>query len=59
MSRQQRLVTIDRLLASNALSRWERAFCEKTNAWLHLRPGSQLIPKQRAILDQLIAEHTV
>ena len=41
-SRQQRLDILDRLLASKALSGWERAFCEKTNAWLRLRPGSQL-----------------
>src|SRR3954467_13705657 len=42
MSRQQRLDILDRLLASKALSGWERAFCEKTNAWLRLRPDSQL-----------------
>jgi len=57
MSRQQRLDILYRLLSSKALSGWERAFCEKTNAWLRLRPDSQLSPKQRAILDQLVSEH--
>src|SRR3954452_25215549 len=35
MSRQQRLDILDRLLASKSLSGWERAFCEKTYAWLN------------------------
>jgi hypothetical protein len=57
MSRPQRLHILDRLLASKGPSGWERAFCEKTHAWLNLRPGSQLSPKQRAILDQLVTDH--
>jgi hypothetical protein len=56
MSRPQRLDILDRLLASGRLSRWERAFVEKTYAWLHLRPSSEVSTKQRAILDELIGE---
>jgi hypothetical protein len=56
LSRSERLDVLDKLLASNVLSGWERAFCKKTYAWLHLRPGSQLSVKQRAVVDELIAE---
>ena len=56
MSRPERFDALDRLLACDCLSGWERSFVEKTYAWLHLRPGSQLSVKQCAVLDRLIGE---
>jgi hypothetical protein len=56
MSRQQRLHTLDRLLALGHLSAWERAFCNRIHAAIHLWPRSEQSPKQTAILDGLISK---
>ena len=56
MSRQHRLQTLDRLLAVGRLSAWERAFCKRIHAAMHLWPRSEQSPKQSAILDGLISK---
>jgi hypothetical protein len=56
MSRSERLDVLHELLASKCLSGWERAFCDRIRAALHLWPRSEQSVKQRAILDRLIGE---
>jgi hypothetical protein len=56
MSRIQRLDVLNRLLGSAGLTAWERAFCDRIRAALHLWPRSEQSVKQRAVLDELIGE---
>jgi hypothetical protein len=50
MSRPQRLDSLDRLLAAECLSGWERAFVDRIRAGTHLWPRSGQSAKQRAML---------
>jgi hypothetical protein len=56
MSRQQRLKTLERMLAVGRLSPWERAFCKRIHAAIHLWPRSEQGAKETAILDGLISK---
>ena len=54
MPRADRLRILERLLATDDLTRWERAFCRRIHAALHVWPNAEQSWKQAALVDELI-----